>query len=33
MRKDGAAMRNVLTIVGTIVVLVIVGAAIVNYVA
>lgn len=32
MRKDGAAFRNVLIIVVTIVALVIVGALIVNYV-
>jgi hypothetical protein len=32
MRKDGAAFRNALIIVGTIVVLVIVGALIVNYI-
>jgi len=32
MRKDGAAVRNALIIVGTIGVLVIIGAVIVNYI-
>jgi hypothetical protein len=33
MRKDGAAIRNVLILAGTVIALVVVGVLIVNYVA